>query len=81
MIKEYRIKLIQQGNLQSLPIPTELNISTPFVTLRQENDRLIIEPCSKKSLIEVLSNLEPLEEDLPDVDQGLLPLDDIELSI
>jgi len=39
----------------------------------------IISPIKKKSLIETLSTLEPLDEEFPDVDEGLLPLDDIEL--
>ncbi len=79
-MKEYHVKLIQQGNQQTLPIPTELTLDTPFVIIRQENNKLIIEPSSKKSLIEVLSTLEPLDEDFPDIDEGLLPLDNIELS-
>ncbi|NEQ35542.1 MAG: type II toxin-antitoxin system Phd/YefM family antitoxin [Okeania sp. SIO3I5] len=40
----------------------------------------IISPVKKKSLLQTLSNLEPLDEDFPDIDEGLLPLDDIELS-
>ena len=39
----------------------------------------IISPVQKKSLLETLSTLEPLDEDFPDVDAGLLPLDNIEL--
>ena len=79
MNTEYRVKLIQQGNTQTLPIPPELNLDTTEVTIRQENGKLIIEPYHKKSLLEVLSTLEPLNEEFPDVDEGLLPLDDIEL--
>ena len=40
----------------------------------------IISPIKKKSLLEALSTLEPLDEDFADVDEGLLPLDDIEFS-
>jgi antitoxin VapB len=79
MTKQYHVKLIQQGDSQTLPIPQEFKIATSFVTIRQENGKLIIEPESKKSLLDVLSTLEPLEEDFPDIDEGLLPLDDIEL--
>ncbi|PMB47007.1 prevent-host-death family protein [Fischerella thermalis CCMEE 5201] len=39
----------------------------------------IISPIQKKSLLETFSTLEPLDEEFPDVDEGLLPLDDIEL--
>ncbi|KAF3888313.1 MULTISPECIES: type II toxin-antitoxin system Phd/YefM family antitoxin [Nostocales] len=39
----------------------------------------IISPIQKKSLLATLSNLELLDEDFADVDEGLLPLDNIEL--
>ena len=39
----------------------------------------IISPIKKKSLLQTLSTLEPLDEDFADVDAGLLPLDDIEI--
>ncbi|QLE54135.1 type II toxin-antitoxin system Phd/YefM family antitoxin [Nostoc sp. TCL26-01] len=37
----------------------------------------IISPIKKKSLLQTLSTLEPLDEDFADLDEGLLPLDDI----
>jgi len=47
----------------------------------REGNRLIIEPISKKlGLLAVLAELEPLDEDFPDIDEGLLPLDDIDLD-
>ncbi|MEQ8383061.1 MAG: AbrB/MazE/SpoVT family DNA-binding domain-containing protein [Coleofasciculus sp. A1-SPW-01] len=79
MTTEYRVKLIQQGNSQTLPIPPELNLNTTDVIIRQENGKLIIEPYQKKSLLQVFSTLEPIDEEFPDIDAGLLPLDDIEL--
>ncbi len=79
MVKEYHVKLIQQGNIQTLPIPKELKITTSSVIIHQEDDKLIIEPLRQKSLLKVLSTLEPLEEDFPDIDEGLFPLDDIEI--
>jgi antitoxin VapB len=60
-------------------IPEELNLSTSEVIVREGNGKLIIEPYKKKSLLQVLSTLKPLTEDFPDTDEGLLPLDDIEL--
>jgi antitoxin VapB len=78
MKTKYYVKLIQQGNTQTLTIPAELNLATSQVIIRQEDGKLIIEPDNKKSLLEVLSTLEPLDEDFPDIDLCLLPLDDIE---
>jgi antitoxin VapB len=39
----------------------------------------IISPIKKKSLLEVFATLDDIDEEFPDVDAGLLPLDDIEL--
>lgn len=79
MSTEYHVKLIQQGNIQTLPIPQELTLSTSEVIIRQEDGKLIIEPYKKKSLLEVFANLDDIEEEFPDVDEGLLPLDNIEI--
>ncbi|MEA5516835.1 AbrB/MazE/SpoVT family DNA-binding domain-containing protein [Nodularia sp. UHCC 0506] len=79
MSTEYHIKLIQTGKTQSLTIPQELNLSTTEVIIRQENGKLIIEPYKKKSLLEIFATLDDIEEEFPNVDEGLLPLDDIEL--
>jgi antitoxin VapB len=79
MKTKYHVKLIQQGNTQTLTIPAELNLKTLQVIIRQEDGKLIIEPDQKKSLLKVLSTLEPLDEDFPDIDLCLLPPDDIEL--
>ena len=79
MSTEYHVKLIQQGNIQTLPIPKELTLSTSEVIIRQEEGKLIIEPYQKKSLLEVFAKLDDIDEEFPDVDEGLLPLDDIEI--
>ena len=79
MTAEYHVKLIQDGNTQTLSIPQELNLSALEVVIRQEEGKLIIEPYEKKSLLKVLANLEDLKEDIGDLDEGLLPLDDIEI--
>ncbi len=39
----------------------------------------IISPIKKKSLLEVFANLEDIDKEFPNVDEGLLPLDEIEL--
>jgi antitoxin VapB len=79
MSTEYHIKLIQTGNTQTLTIPQELTLSTTEVIIKEDNGKLIIEPYKKKSLLETFATLDDIEEDFPDVDEGLLPLDDIEL--
>jgi antitoxin VapB len=79
MTTEYHVKLIQDGDTQTLSIPQELNLSTSEVVIRQEEGKLIIERYERKSLLKILANLEDLEVDIGDLDESLLPLDDIEI--
>ena len=73
MNTEYHVKIIKEGNSQTLSIPQELSLSTSEVTIRKEADKLIIEPYQKKSLLEVLATLEDSDEDIN--------LDDEDLSL
>lgn len=64
------------------PNPTQPSQKTgePLTITQNGIPFAIISPIKKKSLMETLSTLEPLDEDFADVDEGLLPLDDIEFS-
>jgi antitoxin VapB len=59
-----------------LRIPREFAFQGDEVILRKEGDRLIIEPVRKGRLLELLATLEPIEDDFPDDDGGLPPLDE-----
>jgi len=59
--------------------PQEFALSSTEVLLRKEGNRLIIEPISSGSLLSLLATLEDIPENFPNVDEGLLPLDDITL--
>ena len=45
----------------------------------RDGDRLIIEPVRKGGLLALLATLEPIDEDFPDFDAGLLPARDVNL--
>ena len=46
----------------------------------KEGDRLILEPVAKPSrLLQLLAQWAPIEDEFPEVDEGLLPLDDVGL--
>ena len=47
--------------------------------MHREEDRLIIEPMPTPGLLATLAGLPTLEDDFPDVDQGLIPLDSPDL--
>ena len=79
MSTERHVRLFRNGRNQALRIPREFEFDSDEAILRKEGNRLIIEPVARRSLLAVLSELEPLDEELPDIDDDLLPPDDIKL--
>lgn len=71
------VSLLQNGLSQVLTIPYEFALPGTEVLLRKEGDRLIVEPILRRSLLSLLATLEAITENFPDMDEGLLPLDDI----
>ncbi len=79
-VQEREVKLFRNGRNQAVRIPVEFELPGNEAVMRKEGERLIIEPKQKKpDLFAWLATLEPLEEDFPDVDEGLLPLKDVDL--
>lgn len=68
MEKGRKVKLFRNGQSQALRIPKELELPGTEAFVRREDGALIIEPVDRGSLLETLDRLEPLNEDLPDVD-------------
>lgn len=80
MYIERHARLFRNGRNQAVRIPREFELPGDEVIIHKEGNRLIMEPVAKKhNLRELLATLEPLDEDFPDIDDGLLPLDDIKL--
>ena len=76
---ERRIRLFRIGRNQALRIPREFELAGHEAILRKDGDRLIIEPLTKGRLLTLLAALEPIEEGFPDIDEDLLPADEVEL--
>ena len=79
MRRERRVKLFRNGPNQAVHIPVEFEIPGDEALIHREGDRLVIEPVCKQSLLAVLARLTPLEEDFPDIDEGLSSLRDVAL--
>lgn len=73
------VKLFRNRRNQAIRIPRDWELDADEAIIRKEGDRLIIEPVKRPGLLAVLAQLEPLDETLPDVDENLVPLDDVEL--
>jgi antitoxin VapB len=78
MISQYQVRLFHNGRNQTLNIPHAFEMPSNDVVIRKEGERLIIEPFKKRSLLELLATLPDNDENIPNVDEGLLTLDDIQ---
>jgi antitoxin VapB len=75
-----QVRLFRNGGNQSLRIPRDMELDADEATIRRIGDRLIVEPLKRRpDLAALIADWEPLDEAFPEVDQGLLPLDDIRL--
>ncbi len=79
MSTQRQVRIFKNGRNQAIRIPREFELPGDVAIIRRDGDRLIVEPVVKRSLLALLASWEPLEESIADVDQGLLPLDDIEI--
>ncbi|TXT34156.1 MAG: virulence-associated protein VapB-like protein [Comamonadaceae bacterium] len=75
------VRLFRNGANQALRIPKEFELPGKEAEIRQIGKTLVITPIDSPpaTLRDLLDSWEPMDEDFPDVDEGLLPLDDIVL--
>ncbi len=79
MQTERRVRLFKNGCNQAIRIPKIFELPGNEALISRKGDMLIIKPVKRRSLLALLETLEPLDEVFPDIDEGLLPPDDIEL--
>lgn len=68
MQAEREVRLFRNGANQALRIPRDLELPGSRATIHKEGVRLIIEPVNKPSLLSLLSTLQPLDEDFPELE-------------
>ncbi|MDO8774007.1 MAG: virulence-associated protein VapB [Burkholderiaceae bacterium] len=83
------VRLFRNGANQAVRIPKEFEMPGVEAILHREGTRLILEPvlpqyekgspAAMLAMLEELRKLGPCDDEFPDVDEGLLPLDDINL--
>lgn len=75
------VRLFRNGANQAVRIPKEFELPGTDALMHREGNRLIIEPTrgDGQTLAELMNDWEDIDEPFPDVDEGLLPLDDIVL--
>lgn len=76
------VRSFRNGRNQAIRIPREFELDADEAVLYRGDGRLIVEPLKRAALLATLarlSTLPPLEEEFPDIDSSLPPLDDIPL--
>jgi antitoxin VapB len=80
------VRLFRNGANQAVRIPREFELSSLDVTIRKVGNALVIEPVaqihprgSAAALLAALASLEAIDDVWPDVDEGMLSLDDVAL--
>lgn len=86
------VRLFRNGANQAVRIPKEFELPGNEALIRREGNKLVIEAASTRpakgtlaALALVLEEmaalgLDPIDEEFPDANTGLLPLDDIDLG-
>jgi antitoxin VapB len=64
---ERRVRLFRNGRNQAVRIPREFELPGNDAVMRKEGEKLIVEPVTPKSLLDVLASLSPLDEDFPEI--------------
>jgi len=72
------VRLFRNGRNQALRIPREYELPGDEAIIHKEGIKLIIEPVTKPSLLAILANLKPLDEDFPEIEDQLAQ-DDVDL--
>ena len=57
------VKLFRIGRNQAVRIPQDMELPGEDAVIYREGDKLIVEPAMSRSLLKVLANLEPLNEE------------------
>ena len=76
---QQHVRLFRNGGNQAVRIPKEFEMDCDEAIIRKEGNRLVLEPVKKGGLLSVLEELKTLDDVFPDVDETLLPLDDVPL--
>jgi antitoxin VapB len=84
------VKLFRNGANQAVRIPKEFELPGNDALMHREGDKLIIEPAKPVhkrgsaaavlAMLDELAKLGPIDEEFPDVDAGLLPVESVDLG-
>ena len=65
---ERYVRLFKNGRSQAVRIPREFELPGKEAIMRKEGERLIIEPAEPRSLLALLNSWDPIDEELPPIE-------------
>ena len=68
MTEQRHVKLFRNGRNQAVRIPVEFELPGYEAIMHRDGERLVIEPVRKRGLIALLKTMNPIEEDIPEID-------------
>lgn len=77
MTTSRHIKIVRLGDRQTIQLPPEFELPGEEATIRKEGNSIVLEPLQTKGLLELLATLEPIDEELPEIDDP--PPDPVEI--
>lgn len=77
MTTERHVKLFRNGRNRAVRIPREFDFPGDEAIMWKEGDRLVIEPCQRKSLLDILKTLKPIEDEFPEIEE--LPYEEVDI--
>ena len=77
MQTERHVRLSRNRRNQAVRIPREFELSANEAVIRKDGTRLIIEPVPKKSLLDLLSAWDSMEEDFSEIKDSPVQAEDI----
>lgn len=64
----HHIKIVRLGDRQTIQLPPEFELPGEEAEIFKVAGQLIIRPVKRKTLAEVLESLEPIDEELPEIE-------------
>lgn len=74
---ERLVQLFRNGRNQAIRIPRDLELPGKQALIRKDGNRLILEPVEHRSLVALLAQLAPIDEDFAPIDD--LPIEPVDL--
>jgi len=77
MGEQRHVRLFRNGRNQAVRIPVEFELPGNEAIMRRDGDRLVIEPVRKRGLVALLKTMKPVDEQFPQIDDTVLPPEDV----